>query len=420
MRPNRPQLALPLLLLAALAGPATADDPPEWRNRNEKAPAAEWDALEGQAAPTLASLADWQHTEPIDWDALRGNVVLLAFWEERDRGAARDLKHLVELSEAHKGDGLVVLALRRPGPSDGPLEQLLLKQFLPILVAHDQDDRLARALSVARTPAYHLVGRDGRVRVAGVSRRGGDDESLVLDHVVEAVLAEPYEGERKEVAAVVPLAEVLAEQNRPIAGERIKQEKEDRIPPRLDEDGWPLVIEKRLFAENDFRGKPAPPIEVEHWLGPQPDLAGKCVLVYLFTTSDGPAMLYLPKLERMRTKFGDDLVVLALSPQAPDVMSTSGRPWADTVEQFFAKFPDYRFFKALDGRQRLIKALGARGLPHALVISSDGIVRWQGYPLEATDPLSKPLVGAVLEADAKRKEKERAQREDGGEGDGGR
>ena len=40
-------------------------------------------------------------------------------------------------------------------------------------------------------------------------------------------------------------------------------------------------------------------------------------------------------------------------------------------------------------------AVGVRGIPHVLLVSSDGIVRWQGFPGDPADPLDEKVVATV-------------------------
>ena len=99
-----PRMRLHTALLATLAVltavPARGQgDPVEWRNRRGRAPREQWDALEGEVAPSLASIGDWRNVEPLDWPDLRGNVVLLCLWEAWDRRGSDMLQHLAELAK---------------------------------------------------------------------------------------------------------------------------------------------------------------------------------------------------------------------------------------------------------------------------------------------------------------------------------
>jgi hypothetical protein len=39
------------------------------------------------------------------------------------------------------------------------------------------------------------------------------------------------------------------------------------------------------------------------------------------------------------------------------------------------------------------------GIPHVIIVSTDGIVRWQGFPLSDEEHLTEDIVRRVIEAD---------------------
>ena len=57
------------------------------------------------------------------------------------------------------------------------------------------------------------------------------------------------------------------------------------------------------------------------------------------------------------------------------------------------------YAQAVDPEGRMKKAVGVQGIPHVLVVSSDGVVRWQGYPLDPEYPLTRRVVAAIVEID---------------------
>ena len=54
---------------------------------------------------------------------------------------------------------------------------------------------------------------------------------------------------------------------------------------------------------------------------------------------------------------------------------------------------------ARDGQNRTNKEIGVKGIPHVLIISSDGVVRWQGYPLDENDTLTEAKVKQIIDTD---------------------
>ena len=92
----------------------------------------------------------------------------------------------------------------------------------------------------------------------------------------------------------------------------------------------------------------------------------------------------MPGLDKLSKRFADDVVVIGISDE-------SGR-WSRIPGEEQALLP------AGDRPEGTVNnALQIRGIPHAIVLSTDGVVRWQGHPGEI-GKLSA-AVGAVVRAD---------------------
>src|SRR5581483_3876858 len=97
-----------------------------------------------------------------------------------------------------------------------------------------------------------------------------------------------------------------------------------------------------------YRGKKAPELAVEKWLtGNPPDIKNKLVLVDIWATWCGPCRELIPELNE----------------------------WKETVAEFMTSTP-MRYNVAIDTKKRVMNALGVQGIPHVIVISKDGIVRY--------------------------------------------
>lgn len=187
---------------------------------------------------------------------------------------------------------------------------------------------------------------------------------------------------------------------------------------------FPPTPKKEMFAGVDLRGKAAPKLGVEKWLtaaaaskaGAQagagdkpgaggegkpadgaaasigaPDTTGKVVLVDLWATWCGPCRKLIPELNQMQEKFKDDLVIIGISGEKESV-----------VRSFLDRTP-VSYAMGLDPNTSIEKSLGVSGIPHVLVISSDNIVRWQGYPLSNQDPLTESTLRQIIAADKARR-----------------
>ena len=148
---------------------------------------------------------------------------------------------------------------------------------------------------------------------------------------------------------------------------------------------WPEFVKKELYADVDFRGKKAPKLEVESWLnGGAPDAKGKVILVDFWATWCGPCRAVIPEMNEWAEKYKDDLVVVGISDEK-----------ADVVNEFMKKTP-MNYHVAIDATKKMSNAVKVKGIPHVLVITQDGIVRWQGFPLQAEDKLTAEKLEQII------------------------
>lgn len=156
---------------------------------------------------------------------------------------------------------------------------------------------------------------------------------------------------------------------------------------------WPVAnTTKTLYAKRDLRGKPAPALVAQKWLtGAAPSTKGKVLLVDFWATWCPPCRETIPELNALAAKFKDDLVVIGISKEKPE-----------TVQSFMKGTP-MRYHVGIDQAGSMDKAVGVEGIPHVLLVSPDGIVRWQGFPLDDADPLTEKTVAQVIAASKRKK-----------------
>jgi cytochrome c biogenesis protein CcmG, thiol:disulfide interchange protein DsbE len=153
-----------------------------------------------------------------------------------------------------------------------------------------------------------------------------------------------------------------------------------------DKAEYPKSVDKNLYAD-DVRGKKAPDFSVGTWLTPEPSRKGKVVLIDFWATWCPPCREAIKELNKFQEQFKDDLVVIGVSDED-----------ADKVKDFMTSTKiDYSV--AVDGEKKMNKAIHVSGIPHVLIISTDGIVRWQGFPFSQEEPLTADIVKQIIDAD---------------------
>lgn len=153
-------------------------------------------------------------------------------------------------------------------------------------------------------------------------------------------------------------------------------------------DDYPsYVTSKTLYAKNDLRGKKAPKLVIEQWLsGDAPKTEGKVIVIDLWATWCGPCRELIPEMNQWAAKFKEDVVFIGISDEKSEVVKK------------FMEDTKMAYHVGIDTKKTLNKELGVQGIPHCLVISPDGVVRWQGWPQDEKDRLTDKVIEQIVAA----------------------
>ncbi len=151
-----------------------------------------------------------------------------------------------------------------------------------------------------------------------------------------------------------------------------------------------VSVKKTLYATNDLRGKQFGTLEfgtpLTEGMPKASDLKGKVILIDFWATWCPPCRAVIPEMNEWKKKFGKDLVIYGVSDEAQDVVKT-----------FMTKSP-MEYNVTVDPAKVMSKRLGVQGIPHVVVLSQDGIVRYQGFPLQEEDKLTTEKLAQIIEA----------------------
>ncbi|MBL4810712.1 MAG: TlpA family protein disulfide reductase [Phycisphaerales bacterium] len=152
-----------------------------------------------------------------------------------------------------------------------------------------------------------------------------------------------------------------------------------------DSASWP-AHNTDLYAK-DFQGQTLPvALGSETWLSDKIDTEGKVIVLDFWATWCGPCRSASPILDELQKENPDSLAVMAIAGQ---------RDPEKNVRAYIAK-NNVSYANLYDEDQTAYKPFESKGIPLAVVISTDGIIRWIGNP---HDENFLPAVNKIIAAD---------------------
>ncbi|KAA0212707.1 MAG: hypothetical protein DYG94_14075 [Leptolyngbya sp. PLA3] len=388
-----------LLALAAGVGLLLAEPADDWRFRREGDGERRAGLDAGELKPfdpaLLGSLTAWQNGTTPDAALLDGKVLAIVFWNNAEPASVRTLVPTLKRLEMTYGDrGFVSVAVHGPEHWDEAQERIA-SGLMTTRIALDADGALAKALGADGAPDCFVIDRAGQMRFADMDDRD-------LPNAVRALVGETREEAQQAAAHRAEHAGQLQKQaEEKAAREARRAEQVAKMPPRPDEQAytsaaWPEQNKPRdpaALHARDVQGKPLPvPFGKETWLSEPVPLDGRVVVLDFWATWCGPCIAASPKLDSLQKKYMDDLVVIGVSGQSRG----SQYPEDERAIRQYTKQHKVAYSHVHDGAQGIYRSLGITAIPHVVVLSSDGVVRWQGNP---HDPSFQKVVEETLAVD---------------------
>jgi cytochrome c biogenesis protein CcmG, thiol:disulfide interchange protein DsbE len=143
-----------------------------------------------------------------------------------------------------------------------------------------------------------------------------------------------------------------------------------------------VAADKKLWAKS-YLGKKAPDLVVEKWLGDKPEVKGKIVIIDYWATWCGPCRKAIPELNAFAKKFKEKVVVIGISDETEEKVKAMKDPKID-------------YFSAIDTKGVMKKQLEVQGIPHVIIMDSDWVVRWEGFPLLNGYELTEAVVEDIV------------------------
>jgi thiol-disulfide isomerase/thioredoxin len=349
---------------ASQSAPEIANVDPTWLEKLKDEDRTAINELRGYEIPGFTGDLTWIGTQPLNWNDLRGKVVVLQSfttaniagrkWPERAAGSLKGLPPAVSKD-------VRIIALHTPENAEKAAD-FLAKQPPPegVSVAIDPKGAYCDALGIYKTPVNIVVDRHGAVRYVGLNERG-------LSKAVAQLAEEKFDANKRVPRHDAPAAAPLGAKGQ-----------------------FPAAVGRVAYAD-DLRGKAAPDFAADEWMTAQPDMRNKVVVIDFWATWCKPCVEAIPHMTALADKFGDQIVFIGLSDEKQTKFEEGLRKINRKVESF-------HYNLALDPAASMQKGFGIKGIPHCVVISSDWIVRWQGSPGGLTDQVLEQIIKADASA----------------------
>jgi len=132
----------------------------------------------------------WFNSEPIALSALRGQVVLVDFWDYTSVNCIRTIPYLLEWDRRYRDYGLVLIGVHTPefslARSPEVVEHAIKRLGITYPVVTDNEYLIWGAFANRVWPAKYLIDRDGYIRYTHV----GEGNYTATEHAIQALLVE--------------------------------------------------------------------------------------------------------------------------------------------------------------------------------------------------------------------------------------
>lgn len=311
----------------------------------------------------------WGQGTPLNADAIIGKPVLIVSWASWFKTSHAGLTQAEQLQAANKD--LIILPVHQSRGFDKAAETLkTLRLSLPAV--HDAKGEFFSALKIdGAGPNFFVIDRAGNLRFADVDKGSVEQAVKIVagESASEAANAKaPTQDAPKASKGGPPTPEMYAAAK------------------------WPKHNAKGELNAKDLQGKALPvALGKETWITPKPELDGKVVVLDFWATWCPPCRAASPIFDDLQETHKDKAVIVAVSGQKRPNMPED----VNAIKKYLGK-NKAGYSHANDTKQNVYKSFDIKGIPHAVIISTDGVVRWQGNPL---DPVFKTALEEVVTVD---------------------
>ena len=141
-----------------------------------------------------------------------------------------------------------------------------------------------------------------------------------------------------------------------------------------------------------FMGQKAPEIVVEEWLGEKSDTKGKFVLLEFWGVNCNPCREAIPHLNDLHKKFKQEMAIVSMCYDNKDKINNMKVAVQENGRIVRWEKPTIEYPVAIDTKKTTQKAFELIFVPYAVVMDSEGIVRWEGSPAKLTEEVLRGII----------------------------
>ena len=347
------RIAMLFVALTTLA--ISFSTPDEWvDNRIDDVDREAMSTLVGYAPIEIGTSGTWimpdEDAVAPTWSDLKGKVVIVQSWNN-DSPEGRLVVRAASktLTRVKDKDNIALVLVHTPEEHESA-EKYCKRNRVNSPTVVDTTGSICNSLGFYKDPTNVLIDKQGRVRHVGLKVK-----SLTL--AANGLLEETYDPEL--VVKTVPLPEGV--------------EREEVPFPQFS---------TNVGSSKDIQGKAAPSFVVEDWVSTPVDVNGKVRIVEFWATWCPPCVASIPHMNDIAKEFKNDVVIVGVSSEQKQKVVD------------FQKNTKMDYHVAIDPQRRMQNLIGIKGIPHAIIVSDEGTVRWQGHPTGITSELVQQIVDA--------------------------
>jgi thiol-disulfide isomerase/thioredoxin len=354
------------------------------------------------------SLSAWTNGSALDASATDGRVVLIATWASWNPAATRAISTMQNLKKKFGDDGLIVVGVHHAQGWD-KAAQALSRRKADFLYAHDADGLFRAAIKSDQDPDFYVIDRAGQLRFADI--RTESVQSAVKQLLTEDAAAAGSLVSRMEAEA----AKRDAEFRKPtqIQG-RVDLRSKPEVPFIAPSEfayqvaNWPeRKIDDDNQRDNDS-GPRAVAVPGSGWFGDvTPKTEGRAIVYYAWKLDDPRGVEIVRDMNKLQRKVGRDAVVVGVL-TGINSEDDNNRRDSDNIDpqtllrrlERFRRTHGVEHPMTIDVGGNMFASDDSRRSNDedyvALVVSSDGISRWDGV---VSDPAFRAALDRVVDAD---------------------